>query len=186
LPPSGWPCRGQSSGPREECVRHVPTVRCAVEPSLCHGKGLSERRIWSACSSTYGGDAPGNRREDRVVRAARPADRRSPVGPCRPGGCGVAPVSRALRISARSSLRPLTTILTTIAKRSAQFAVVRGSSALALTCGDVRRRTVKEPSPTTGGQGVADSNPVSRPEKPQDRGSFRRDPERASWLLAMM
>jgi hypothetical protein len=92
-------------------------------------------------------------------------------GPSRLGGNGIScalvprPGVRLLPEVAR-----LTTILTTIRVRSTRSAVVRGGSDQALTCGYAHSRTTADLLPTTGGQGVAGSNPVSPTVKPRVRG----------------
>jgi hypothetical protein len=64
----------------------------------------------------------------------------------------------------------LTTISTTIVPNSGTFAAVRRRPIYHLTCEDVLRQTGANPRPTSGGQEVAGSNPVSPTVKPQVRG----------------
>jgi hypothetical protein len=83
------------------------------------------------------------------------------------------------RRCARLSTRPwsllehggaLTTILTTIGRSSGSFGTVCPGSVCRLTCENVLKRTVVDTLRTSGGQGVAGSNPVSPTVKQQVRG----------------
>jgi hypothetical protein len=126
------------------------------------------------------------RRSRSAPRRGHPAAQRK-AAPRRPGrrsrACPSETSSRSATGETRTRARHrgrsrrgfLTTILTTIAPCSGWSATVRRRSVCRLTCAEGLQRTTAHPRPTSGGQGVAGSNPVSSTVRPQVRKLFQRD-----------
>jgi hypothetical protein len=115
-----------------------------------------------SCASAAGGPARGAR--NRVVLWRALAASPAMLGSLLLLTAAAVGEGRGGSLSPRCHAARVTTILTTIRAGSSPSAGVCDHPERQLTCEDEPQRTGADPAPTTGGQGVAGSNPVSPTE----------------------